>query len=111
MVQGHEHDKSVDTWSPGVLLYEFRVGAPPFEAPGQKDICQRIKNTYLRFPDFVSDLASDPIQRLLQHDPDKRMPLANASLHPWIMHIQTDATKYGIVTFLFRQRAQMWIVI
>jgi serine/threonine protein kinase len=85
MIEGHEHDESVDIWSLGVLLYEFLVGAPPFEAPGQKDTCQRIKKVDLRFPDFVSDLARDLIQRLLQHDPDKRMPLADVRLHPWVV--------------------------
>lgn len=85
MIEGRDHDKSVDVWSLGVLLYEFLVGSPPFEAPGQKDTCQKIKKVELSFPDFVSPLARDLIQRLLQHNPEKRMPLSDVVLHPWIV--------------------------
>jgi serine/threonine protein kinase len=92
MIEGHEHDESVDIWSLGVLLYEFLVGAPPFEAPGQKDTCQRIKRVDLKFPDFVSASARDLIQRLLQHDPARRMPLADVALHPWVVQ-QLPLTK------------------
>jgi serine/threonine protein kinase len=79
MIDGHDHDESVDIWSLGVLLYEFPVGAPPFEAPGQKDTCQRIKKVDLRFPDFVSQPARDFIQRLLQHDPGIGCPLRKSA--------------------------------
>ena len=84
MIEGHEHDESVDIWSLGVLLYEFLVGSPPFEAPGQRDTCQRIKDVDIKFPDFVSELARDLILQLLQHDPQKRMPLKEIRSHPWI---------------------------
>jgi serine/threonine protein kinase len=92
MIEGHEHDESVDIWSLGVLLYEFLVGSPPFEAPGQKDTCQRIKRVDLKFPDFVSVPARDLIQRLLQHDPSRRMPLAEVALHPLVLQ-QLGMTK------------------
>ncbi|OHT04744.1 Aurora kinase A-A [Tritrichomonas foetus] len=85
MIEGHEHDESVDIWSLGVLLFEFLVGSPPFEAPNQRDTCQRIKEVDLKFPEFVSPLARDLIQRLLQHEPQKRMPLQEIRLHPWIV--------------------------
>ena len=85
MIEGHEHDESVDIWSLGVLLYEFLVGCPPFESANQKDTCQRIKDVDIKFPDFVAPLACDLIQRLLQHDPQKRMPLQEVRLHPWIV--------------------------
>jgi serine/threonine protein kinase len=85
MIEGHEHDENVDIWSLGVLLYEFLVGSPPFEAPAQKDTCQRIKRVDLKFPDCVPELARDLIQRLLQHDPEKRMALAEVRAHPWVV--------------------------
>jgi hypothetical protein len=45
----------------------------------------------LRFPDFASDLAPDLIQLMVQHHPDKRMPLADVRLHPWILLAITAA--------------------
>lgn len=85
MIEGHEHDESVDIWSLGVLLYEFLVGSPPFETPDRQVTCQRIKEVDIKFPDFVSVQARDLIQRLLQHDPQKRMPLQEIRSHPWII--------------------------
>ena len=85
MIEGHEHDEAVDIWGIGVLLYEFLVGSPPFEAPNQKDTCERIKEVDLHFPDSVSPLARDLIERFLQHDPTHRMPLSEVRLHPWIV--------------------------
>lgn len=85
MIEGQEYDEGVDIWSLGVLLYEFLVGSPPFEAPGQQNTCQRIKQVDLSFPDYISPQARDLIQRLLQHDPKQRMPLCDVPLHPWIV--------------------------
>jgi serine/threonine protein kinase len=84
MIEGHEHDESVDIWSLGVLLYEFLVGAPPFEAAGKADTCQRIKQVDVKFPEFVPQLARDLIGKLLQHDPEMRLSLSAVRTHPWV---------------------------
>jgi aurora kinase len=34
MCEGKDHDYNADTWTLGVLTYEFLVGSPPFEAEG-----------------------------------------------------------------------------
>ena len=36
MCEGRDHDHHADTWTLGVLTYEFLVGSPPFEAPDAK---------------------------------------------------------------------------
>lgn len=85
MIEGKDHDASVDVWSLGVLLYEFLVGSPPFEAPQQRDTCRRIRDVDLHFPKFVSPLARDLVTRFLQHDPQERISLADVRNHPWIV--------------------------
>lgn len=85
MIEGQKYDEGVDVWSIGVLLYEFLVGSPPFEAAEHHETCEKIKNVDIQFPDFVSALAQDLIQRLLQRDPQKRMPLQEVRSHPWII--------------------------
>ena len=35
MVENRAHDAKVDTWSLGVLMFEFLAGFPPFEAKVQ----------------------------------------------------------------------------
>ena len=85
MVEGREHDANVDVWSLGVLMYEFLVGTPPFEAEGHSATYRRISRVDLRFPKGLAEDAKDLILRLLQKDPKKRMPLDMLPNHPWIV--------------------------
>ena len=48
--QGRDHDEKVDLWSLGVLMYEFLVGSPPFEAEGHTQTYRRISRVDLKFP-------------------------------------------------------------
>ena len=53
MVEGTDHDATVDVWSLGVLCYEFLFGVPPFEASGHSETYKRILRVDLRFPPEV----------------------------------------------------------
>jgi aurora kinase len=85
MVEGREHDEQVDVWSLGVLLFEFLVGTPPFEAEGHSATYRRISRVDLVFPKGVPEDAQDLIRKLLQKDPRKRMSLKNIPRHPWVL--------------------------
>jgi aurora kinase, other len=87
MVEGREHDEQVDVWSLGVLLYEFLVGSPPFEADGHSATYRRISRVDLRFPRHVPDDAQDLIRKLLVKDPNQRMSLQHIPTHPWILRV------------------------
>ena len=86
MVEGREHDSTVDLWCLGVLCYEFLVGEPPFMAPTQEETFKKIKDVDLRFPPFVSIDAQDLISRLLVKDTLQRMSLTELFEHPWIVN-------------------------
>ncbi len=94
MIEGRDHDHTVDIWCLGVLCYEFLVGNPPFEAEGHSETYRRISKVDLKFPSHVSAEAKDLIQRLLVHDPKKRMPLQQVLQHPWIVK-HVEATEQG----------------
>lgn len=85
MVTGREHDASVDVWELGILLYEFLVGAPPFEEDSQRATCRRIRDVDIKYPHFVPPLARDLISKFLQKDPEKRIDLREVRNHPWIV--------------------------
>lgn len=87
MVEGHDHDEMVDVWSLGVLMYEFLVGSPPFEAEGHQATYRRICRVDIRWPSSpnLSDDAKDLISRLLKKDPKKRMALEHVPTHPFIL--------------------------
>jgi aurora kinase len=85
MVEGREHDEQVDVWSLGVLLFEFLVGNPPFEAEGHNATYRRISRVDLRFPPEVPVDAQDLIRKLLRKDPRQRMSLKLIPKHPWVV--------------------------
>nr|POE82449.1 serine/threonine-protein kinase ark1 [Quercus suber] len=72
------YTEKVDLWSLGVLTYEFLVGEAPFEdTPVMTQ--RRIARGEMTIPGFVSSEARDLIKRLLQLDPEKRIPLEEVS--------------------------------
>ncbi|KAI8614645.1 serine/threonine-protein kinase 6-like protein [Chytriomyces sp. MP71] len=86
MVEGKEHTDAVDLWSLGVLCYEFLVGVPPFEdRTSYKATYRRIAKVDLKIPPSMSREAGDLISKLLQYQPDRRLPLENVLIHPWIL--------------------------
>ncbi|KAF4581861.1 serine/threonine-protein kinase Eg2 [Ophiocordyceps camponoti-floridani] len=78
------YNEKIDLWSLGVLTYEFLVGEAPFEdTPVMTH--RRIARVDMSIPSFVSPEATDIIKRLLVLDPEKRLPLDQVQLHPWIV--------------------------
>jgi len=84
MIEGNDHDSNVDVWSLGVLMYEFLVGSPPFEAEGQNETYRRIAQVDLKFPPYLSPEAKDLMSRVLVKNPKARLPLADCLNHPFI---------------------------
>lgn len=64
MIEGQLHDERVDHWSLGILMYEFLVGKPPFEAETNTETYRRITKVDLHFPPFVSEGARDLISKV-----------------------------------------------
>ncbi|KAJ3429318.1 aurora a [Anaeramoeba flamelloides] len=84
MVVGNSYDHSVDKWSLGVLLYEFLVGAPPFETRNRLQTYQKIAKVKFTFPNHVSNLAQDLVKKMLKKNPSDRISFQQFLNHPWI---------------------------
>lgn len=89
LIKSREYDKQVDVWALGVLTYELLVGSPPFEEDTKEMTYRRILRCDLRFPPHISPAARDLITRLLQFDPNHRLPLSEVQSHPWILNNKT----------------------
>ncbi|KAL4464873.1 hypothetical protein ABPG74_011434 [Tetrahymena malaccensis] len=75
------NNKSLDWWSMGVIMYEFLVGLPPFNADSVEEIFDNIKNLRMEWPeigdindgDKISPEAYDLIKRLLNPNYKERL--------------------------------------
>jgi len=85
MIDGVPHDKCVDVWCLGVLIYEFLTGKPPFDAPEGGETTKKIEKVDIQFPDYIDPDAVNLITRLLQRNPKNRIPLSEIPNHPWIL--------------------------
>jgi len=92
------HDKGVDYWAFGVLIYEMLVGRSPFYTYGsdQVSLFKRIVQVKYGFPPgLVNDLAQDLITRLIVRRQGNRFGcLARGDMdirdHPWFAVIDTE---------------------
>ena len=74
MTQGH--DKSIDYWAYGILLYELLVGHTPFESSNQQRTFEKIVHSqkHLQFPSSSFDShARSLIRKLLTPNPSLRL--------------------------------------
>lgn len=84
MITGKPHTKYVDLWSLGVLCFEMLIGQAPFVTKENSDTYERIIQAKYTVPEFVSGAAKHLIKKLLVVEPQKRLPLQDIMLHPWI---------------------------
>jgi len=73
IVTGAGHDKAVDWWALGILLYELTVGIPPFYSQNVNEMYNLIQHGVLRFPPFLSENCKSLIVGFLNRDPKKRL--------------------------------------
>ena len=71
------HDKAVDWWALGILLYELTVGIPPFYSQNVNEMYSKIQHGVLRFPPFLSEGCKSLIIALLNRDPKNRCGSVN----------------------------------
>lgn len=99
LVLGKGHNKGVDYWALGVLIYEMVVGHSPFAGSSQADqmqICRNIVKEKIEFPGWVSQPCRDLVTRLLERDVTKRLGLTRGGArtvrsHPWFARLDWDA--------------------
>lgn len=87
---GIGHSYPVDWWAVGVLLYEFLVGLPPFNADTVQEIFENIHNLRIVWHEEISLEAKDLISKLLEINPEKRLGSKGAEevkQHPFFADI------------------------
>ncbi|XP_034941256.1 cAMP-dependent protein kinase catalytic subunit PRKX [Chelonus insularis] len=73
IIQSKGHNKAVDWWALGVLIYEMLVGYPPFFDDNPFGIYEKILGGKIDWPKYVDPIGKDLIKKLLIADRTKRL--------------------------------------
>jgi serine/threonine protein kinase len=94
IVKGDPHDKEVDWWSLGILIYEMLAGVPPFYSDNVHLMYRLIETSPVRFPPRMSGTVRDLIVKLLHRDPKQRLgsarDLEEIKAHAWFAGLDWD---------------------
>ena len=75
--------KFIDIWSVGIILYVILCGFLPFEDKNNRRLYQKIINGKVFLPNFLSDVARNIIESLLQKNYNKRINIKQIKKHPF----------------------------
>ena len=73
IIQSKGHNKNVDWWALGVLIFEMLAGYPPFYDDNPLGIYQKIMDGYYEFPPHVEPKARDLVKSFLCADRSLRL--------------------------------------
>ena len=73
IIQSKGHNKAVDWWALGILIYEMLAGYPPFCDDNTFVIYQKILTGRIEWPKNMDKVAKDLIKKLLVKDRTRRL--------------------------------------
>lgn len=98
LVLGKGHNRAVDYWAIGILVYEMLVGSSPFADHQNNDhmvICKNIVKGVVDYPKKFNDKGKDFVSKLLVRDAHLRLGMMRAGAddvksHPWFKSIDFE---------------------
>uniref|UniRef100_A0A8C9ZWV8 Ribosomal protein S6 kinase n=1 Tax=Sander lucioperca TaxID=283035 RepID=A0A8C9ZWV8_SANLU len=89
------HNRAVDWWSLGALMYDMLTGAPPFTGENRKKTIDKILKCKLSLPPYLTQEARDLLKRLLKRNASSRLgagagDATEVQAHPFFRHINWE---------------------
>jgi len=99
LVLGKGHNRAVDIWALGVLIFEMIAGTSPFADHVNGDhmvICKKIVRNKVEYPRRFGEKAKDLVTRLLVREPHLRIGCLSGGHqdikdHPWMKSMDFNA--------------------
>jgi protein kinase X len=88
IIQSRGHNKNVDWWALGVLVFEMLAGYPPFYDDNPLGIYQKIMDGYYEFPPHVEPKARDLVKSFLCADRNIRLGFPRVSISPFLTSLE-----------------------
>eukprot|EP01041_Mallomonas_annulata_P008468 gene8468-17454_t len=83
MITHQRYSDTVDSWTCGVLLYEFLTGVTPFTGTNQHEIYDKVLNGKVICPEDMSSGVKSFVSVALRKDPLQRYTAGELFLLPW----------------------------
>ncbi|XP_075159503.1 protein kinase, cAMP-dependent, catalytic subunit 3 [Haematobia irritans] len=95
IIQSKGHNKAVDWWALGILIYEMLVGYPPFYDENPFGIYEKILSGKIEWPRHIDPSAKDLVKKLLTNDRTKRLGnmkngADDVKRHRWFKELNWD---------------------
>ncbi|XP_062363215.1 ribosomal protein S6 kinase beta-1 isoform X4 [Cinclus cinclus] len=89
------HNRAVDWWSLGALMYDMLTGAPPFTGENRKKTIDKILKCKLNLPPYLTQEARDLLKKLLKRNAASRLgagpgDAGEVQAHAFFRHINWD---------------------
>jgi len=85
VIEGKEHDSSVDMWSLGVIVYILLCGDPPFYSELHTELINQIlRCEYSMDMEEITVEGKDFVTHLLVRNPNHRYTAEQCLAHPWL---------------------------
>jgi len=95
IIQSKGHNRAVDWWALGILIFEMLAGYPPFFDDNPFGIYEKILGGKIDWPRQIEPVVKDLIKKLLVQDRTKRMGAMKGGAedvkrHRWFKNIDWD---------------------